>query len=173
MKMTNRNFGRWKKIWVLFVMLLVMGGCSNESSTGLTGKVAPDFTLTMLDKSTISLNTLKGKPVLLEFWAPWCSGCVKNIPPLKKLYSLYGDKITFLASSSERGEKTVGMFVTKEQIPYPVALSTQKILTDYQVSGIPLTVLIDGEGVVCYSHAGQFSYDLLEKKIKQAIVDQK
>jgi len=167
--MTNRKFWKWQRFRFVLVLLLTIGGCSNETPAGLTGRTAPDFTLTMLDESTISLKDLKGKPVLLEFWSPWCPGCLKNIPSLKKLYSLYGDKVTFLASSSERGEKTVARFVTKEQIPYPVALTTQKLLTDYTVSAIPLTVLIDAEGIVRYSHAGQFSFDLLEKKIKQVI----
>lgn len=165
----NGNPGSWKRLWLLFVIVLAMGGCNNGTSSGLTGRAAPDFTLTMLDKSTVSLKTLRGKPVLLEFWAPWCGGCVKNIPSLKKLYGLYGDQVVFLATSSERGENTVAKFIKKEDITYPVALSTQKILTDYQVSGIPLTVLIDAEGVVRYSHAGQFSFELLEKKIKQLI----
>lgn len=167
--MTDSDFRRGRHALLLVLLLLLCSGCSQEASTGLTGKTAPAFTLTMLDTSTVSLKDLKGKPVLLEFWAPWCSGCLENIPSLKKLHAAYGDKVTFLASSSERGERALTQFVTKEQIPYPVAFSSQKLLTDYMVSAIPLTVLIDGEGVVRYSHVGQFSADLLEKKIRQII----
>ncbi len=163
------GFYKGRQILFLTLSFLLFSGCGQESPTGLTGKVAPNFTLTMLDSSTVSLKDLKGKPVLLEFWAPWCSGCLKNIPALKKLYAAYGDKVTFLASSSERGSKTLAQFVAKEQIPYPVALSNQKLLTDYAVSGIPLTVLIDGEGMVRYSHVGQFMFEELEKKMKEVL----
>jgi cytochrome c biogenesis protein CcmG/thiol:disulfide interchange protein DsbE len=168
MNMIDAAFSKGKNLLFFALLFVLCSGCGQEEAqSGLTGKVAPNFTLSMLDSSTVSLNALKGKPVLLEFWAPWCSGCLKNISPLKKLYATYGDKVIFLASSSERGEKNLAQFVAKEQIPYPVGLSNQKLLTDYMVSGIPLTVLIDGEGIVRFSHVGQFSFDLLEKKILQ------
>lgn len=171
--MRTNPFLFWSQGGLLLLLILLAGsGCRHESSGSLTGRQAPDFTLALLDGRTVSLGDFKGKPLLLEFWAPWCPGCVKNIPALKRLYALYGDRVNFLASSSECGEKIVGAFVAEQGVPYPVALSTRKLLADYRVSGIPLTVLIDGQGVVRHAHAGQFSAERLEKKIRQLIARQ-
>lgn len=151
---------------LLLIVLLLACGCRGESTSGLTGQQAPDFTLDMLDGGSTSLKELRGKPVLLEFWAPWCSGCLKNIPPLKQLHAQFGDRIAFIAASSEQGKKTVARFAADNALPYPIGLSNQKFLDAYRVSVIPVTILIDREGVVRYHHAGQFQVELLTKKMK-------
>jgi len=171
--MRTKNDGRRKFGWLLLAATLFMAsGCGNEGSSGLTGGPAPAFTITMLDKSTISLGELKGRPVLLEFWAPWCSGCLKNIPPLKKIHAVYGDRILILAASSEQGGNTVKKFVAEWEIPYLIGLSTQKLLTDYKVSGIPRTILIDAKGMVRFSHVGQVTVEMLEEKINDVLSGQ-
>jgi len=168
--MRTKNHGQWRFGWLLLAAALFMvSGCGNEGTGGLTDGPAPAFTITMLDKSSVSLSELKGRPVLLEFWAPWCSGCLRNIGPLKKIHAAYGDRILVLASSSEQGENTVKKFVSEWEIPYSIGLSTQKLLADYKVSGIPHTILIDAKGVVRFSHVGQVTFDMLEGKIKDVL----
>jgi len=171
--MQMRKFRQWVFGWFFLAALLMASGCGNESPGGLTGGPAPEFTITLLDKSSVSLSALKGRPVLLEFWAPWCPGCVRNIPPLKKIHAVYGDRILILAASSEQGENTVKKFVAEKEIPYSIGLSTQKLLTDYKVSGIPRTILIDAKGMVCFSHVGQITFEMLEGKIKDALPAQR
>jgi cytochrome c biogenesis protein CcmG, thiol:disulfide interchange protein DsbE len=151
-------------------IILLCGGCRSEHGTGgFTGQTAPDFTLTMLTGSELTLKELRGKPVLLEFWAPWCPGCLHNIPPLKELYARYGEAVAFVAPSSETGRQTVGKFIADHAIPYPVGFSNRRLLADYRISGIPVTILIDGEGVVRYHHTGQLSAARLEELIKQML----
>jgi thiol-disulfide isomerase/thioredoxin len=151
-------------------IILLLGGCRSEHGTGgFTGQNAPDFTMTMLDGSELTLKELRGKPVLLEFWAPWCTGCLYNIPPLKQLHARYGEAVAFVAPSSETGRQTVGQFVADHDIPYPVGFANRQLLADYRISGIPVTILIDAEGMVSYHHTGQLSAPRLEELIKQML----
>ncbi|WP_448871230.1 TlpA family protein disulfide reductase [Desulfobulbus propionicus] len=158
--------------WILVSLCLLLAGCPafwgcrDQGSGGLTGRPAPEFAVTMLDGRTVSLKELRGKPVLLEFWAPWCGGCLENIPPLRQLHQRFGGQIALIAASSETGKKTVARFVSEHGLPYPVALSNQQLLDAFQVSAIPVTVLIDREGVVRYHHAGQFALGQMEQRIR-------
>ncbi len=150
---------------IALVALLTCFGCRTQQNNGLTGQIAPECSLTMLDGSTVHLNDLRGKPVLLEFWAPWCTGCLQNIPPLKQLHQRFNGQIAMIATSSEAGVKTVSNFVGKHAIPYPVAISNRKLLEAYRISVIPVTMLIDAQGVIRYHHAGQFQLSHLEERI--------
>lgn len=150
---------------LVVAIALLTAGCDGGRPAGLTGQPAPDFSVTMLDGSTARLQDLRGKPVLLEFWAPWCGGCLQNIPSLKALQARFGDQIAIIAPSSETGRKTVSRFIAEHAISYPVALSNQRLLDAYRVAAIPVTILIDGQGVVRYHHAGQFSPEALGKTI--------
>jgi len=151
----------------LLVLLLILGACGAEQRSDMIGRPAPDFTLTMLDGGVQRLRDLKGTPVLLEFWAPWCSGCLQNIPALKQLHAEYGSRILFIAASAEHGRKTLDAFIKHHQLPYPVALSNQGALNAYRASAIPATVLIDAAGTIRYYHAGQFSAEVLGEKMRE------
>nr|WP_320013195.1 TlpA disulfide reductase family protein [uncultured Desulfobulbus sp.] len=146
---------------------LLLNGCNNPKAGGLTGLPAPECSLNMLDGTSISLADLRGKPVLLEFWAPWCEGCLKNISPLKKLHKRLGTELAIIAPSSEIGPVTVRRFAHEHSIPYPIALSSQHLLESFQVHAIPVTVLIDRQGIIRYHHAGQFTAAALEKRIRE------
>lgn len=161
--------GKHPILWVAVLGLLVLAGCDGGRPQGLTGQQAPDFSLTMLDGSSSRLQDLRGKPVLLEFWAPWCVGCLKNIPALKQMHARFGEKIAIIAASSETGTKTVSGFISEHAIPYPVALSSQKLLNAYRVAAIPVTILIDGQGVVRYHHVGQFPPEVLAAHIQRLL----
>ncbi|MBM9612843.1 TlpA family protein disulfide reductase [Desulfobulbus rhabdoformis] len=157
--------------WTIVVLCLLAAcllfpGCKNQGAGSLTGFPAPECTMTMLDGTTLSLEDLRGRPVLLEFWAPWCAGCLKNIAPLKELHKRFGTGLAVIAASSETGPVTVRRFVHEYSIPYPIALSSQRLLDLFQVRAIPMTVLIDRQGIIRYHHAGQFTEGTLEKQIR-------
>ncbi len=155
---------------LIAAIALFSGGCRSEHATrGFTGQPAPDFTLTMLDGSELTLSELQGRPVLVEFWAPWCPGCLHNIPPLKELYARYGEVVTFVAPSSETGRQALEQFVADHAIPYPVGFVNRRLLADYRISGIPVTMLIDAEGMVRYHHLGQFSSAYLDELIREML----
>jgi peroxiredoxin len=106
-----------------------------------------DFTLTDLHGKTWSLKELKGKVVLVNFWATWCPPCRKEMPDLNALYQRFKDQgFVVLAISDEEANK-VKPFIVERKISYPVMLDPgRKVNELFQVEGIPKSFVYDREG---------------------------
>jgi peroxiredoxin len=117
---------------------------------------APDFTLTSLDGQTIQLSDLRGRPVLLNFWATWCPACRTELPALQAAYERYGEQVVFLAVDVKESRDTVASFVSQFGLTFPVLLDEQGQVSDrlYQVRGIPTSLFIAPDGVVSARHIG-------------------
>lgn len=118
-----------------------------------SGNPAPDFTELMLDrKTTMSLSDLKGKIVLLDFWASWCGPCRKENPNVVKLYEKYKDRgFTVMSVSLDDNLERWKQAIEADHLSWPNHVSDLKKWSSaaaqkYQVRGIPFTVLIDQEG---------------------------
>jgi len=112
---------------------------------------APDFTLQTVEGQEVTLSGLRGKVVLLDFWATWCGPCKESIPHLTQLYKNYQDKGFELIGMSldKSGEmEMVRRFVKSMDIPYPIIMTPEDVARNYKITGIPTTVLIDKEGKV-------------------------
>jgi len=105
------------------------------------------FTLTSLDGKTYTPESLKGRVVLLNFWATWCPPCRKEMPDMEKLYKQYEAKgLTVLAVSDEDRE-TVERFLVKTPYTFPVLLDPgRKVHAAFMVEGIPKSFIFDREG---------------------------
>ncbi|HWC95566.1 MAG TPA: TlpA disulfide reductase family protein [Candidatus Sulfopaludibacter sp.] len=106
-----------------------------------------DFTLTGLDGKTYTLSALRGKVVLLNFWATWCPPCRKEMPDMEKLYrSLQAKGFVVLAVSDEDRE-TVARFEEKLKYTFPLLLDPdRKVNAAFDVEGIPKSFLFDRDG---------------------------
>jgi peroxiredoxin len=106
-----------------------------------------DFTLTDLQGKMWSLRELKGKVVLVNFWATWCPPCRKEMPDLNALYLRFKDQgFVILAISDEAADK-VKPFIAERNISYPVMLDPGRKVNDlFQVEGIPKSFVYDREG---------------------------
>ncbi|GEM_PF-217864 len=111
---------------------------------------APDFMLKTLDDQEMTLSALKGKVVLLDFWATWCGPCKESIPHLTQIYKSYHDKgFEVIGMSMDRGDvNTVRNFVKSIDIPYPIIITPDEVARKYAITGLPTTFLIDREGKV-------------------------
>ncbi len=158
----RRSFLKKTIFFILCGLGLLLSQCGKEkiSSTGL----APDFTLQTLDGQEITLSQLKGKVVLLDFWATWCGPCRESIPHLIQLYHDYhGNGLELVGLDLDKGDvETVRRFVQSMKIPYPVIVAPDQVARSYKVSGIPATILIDKEGKVRESMVG-FSGAIADK----------
>ena len=116
------------------------------------GKPAPDFEETKPDGTTMKLSDLKGKVVLLDFWASWCGPCRRENPAVVKLYEKYKDQgFTILSISLDKDKAKWEAAIVKDNLSWPNHVSDLKGWTSnvgrlYGVGSIPFTVLVDTEG---------------------------
>lgn len=115
------------------------------------GKPAPQFTLRTLDGSrTVSLTELRGKVVLINFWASWCPPCVEETPDLVAAYSQIADpNVVFVGIGMQDENAKLQTFAAEYKIPYLVVEDPEgKVGDAYGVRGMPTTVYIDRDGIV-------------------------
>jgi thiol-disulfide isomerase/thioredoxin len=132
---------------------------------------APDFKVKDLDGKELSLEAVKGKVVLLNFWATWCGPCRAEIPGLIELQNRYKDRLQIIGMVVDDDEKTIREFVKDEAINYPVALTTLPVRLAYDgVTALPTVFIINPEGRVVQKHVGLYNPALYETEVR-ALLD--
>lgn len=115
----------------------------------LVGKEAQDFTLRDDEGGKVSLSDLRGKVVLLDFWATWCPPCRKELPEIAKLYSAYRGKGLVVLGINQEGDGTVKHFFRKEGFAFPTLDDPGgRVFREYGAYAIPNIVVIDVNGMV-------------------------
>ena len=130
--------------------------CDSPQYTAAMAKLEADdaqrqqanFTLTDLQGKTWTLKDLKGKVVLVNFWATWCPPCQKEMPDLEALYNQYKDQgFVILAISEDEETPKVAPFIAEHKITYPILLDPgAKVNNVFAVEGIPKSFVYDREG---------------------------
>ncbi len=158
----------WIAHWLLLVLLLAaVLACLTHCTTGekeTTSLPAPDFTVKTLDGRELTLSQLRGKTVLIDFWATWCAPCRESIPHLVHLYKTYDrERLELIGMSLDRGDtKVVENFAKSMDIPYPIAIAPEELAKGFRVTKIPTTIVIDGEGKIQQRIVG-FSADVAKQ----------
>ena len=118
--------------------------------------VAPDFTLPALGGQPVRLNDLRGRPVLINFWATWCPACRSELPALQAAYQRYGGQVAFLGVDVKEPEGTVAAFAQQSGLTFPILLDGDGAVGSqlYQVRGIPTSLFIAPDGVVSVRQVG-------------------
>lgn len=129
---------------------------------------APGFSLAGLDGQPLALEALRGKVVLLNFWATWCKPCRAEISDLIALQKAYAGKLQIVALSvDEESPDSVREFVRQSGINYPVAMATAEIRALYGgVPALPTSFLVDTQGRVVQKHVGLRDPALYETEIR-------
>jgi len=127
---------------------------------------APAWSLKSLDGKSIGLAELKGKVVVVDFWATWCPPCVHEIPGYIALQKKYADRGLVIVGLSvdQKGASVVEAFAKAKGVNYPLALATPEIVEAFGgVEGIPTTFLIDRDGKIRHTKVGSMETDDYEK----------
>ena len=122
----------------------------------IVGKPAPDFALRSLKGPSVRLSEHLGEVVVINFWATWCGPCRQEMPLLDELYGKYqlAGLILLSVNIDDSAEPAIEMAQTL-QVSYPVLFDTRKeVSRAYEVSAMPVTVLVDRAGVVRYVSEG-------------------
>ena len=131
------------------------------------GSVAPDFSLKKLGGGNQKLSDLKGKPVVINFWATWCPPCKEEMPLLQRYASQYGEQMVLLGVDYAEQEPVVQEFVDTMGITFPILLDGDGSVSNlYFVRNYPTTFFVDAEGVVRAQHLGLLTEEMLQKYLK-------
>jgi peroxiredoxin len=113
------------------------------------GHPAPDFSLATLQGENISLSSLRGRPVILNFWATWCPPCRSEIPQLQATSQAYDRQVAVVGIDQLEQAGAVSSFATQMGMTYPVALDSSGTASHaYAVRSLPTTFFIDRTGVI-------------------------
>lgn len=149
---------RWKFILLLLLLSFLFLSC--EKTIIQEGKALPDLSFKNINGGSIRLHALKGKVVIIEFWATWCEACREAVPDLIEIYENNRNKgFELIAVSVDEGGdyiERVRNFVKEYNIPYPVAIDGISLSKKFGVYTIPSIFIINREGVLVKRYPGYF-----------------
>ncbi|MBI4746194.1 MAG: redoxin domain-containing protein [Deltaproteobacteria bacterium] len=120
------------------------------------GDQAPAFSLKDMKGNTVTLDSLKGKVVFLDFWASWCDPCKEELPELELLYSKYGkDGFEVIGVSVDKSESNVAAFLKKRPVSFTILPNIKGDVAEaYGLPGMPTGYIIGKDGVIRHRHVG-------------------
>lgn len=157
---------------VLLATMLYGTASLTAADHPLVGKPAPDFTLTDIDGKPVRLADLRGKAVVLNFWATWCPPCRFETPWFVELQKKYGSRgLQIVGVSMDQWGKTpVRDFAGEFKVNYPLALGNADVANRYGgIRSLPTTFYIDRNGRVMDVVPGLMRRDGIEERIKAAL----
>ncbi len=144
-----------------------------ELRKSMINETAPMFTLLDLNGKKVSLTELKGKTVIVDFWATWCGPCIASFPGMQKMVNKYKDdpnvKFVFIDTweSGDAKEKNAADFIEKNKYNFHVLMDNDdKIVTEFKVEGIPTKFVIDKKGMIRFKSVG---YNGSDDKLMQEL----
>jgi thiol-disulfide isomerase/thioredoxin len=148
---------RWVRRTVDALIFLVLIGAvmAWQTRSHLSGVEAPGFELRDLSGQPRSLESLRGKPVMLVFWAPWCGVCKLESSNVGWTQRLAGDRAHVISVATAFNDRAdVDAYVRNQGVDYPVLLDETGLAERYQVNAFPTVYFLDEEGRVKSSAAG-------------------
>jgi peroxiredoxin len=156
--MTDYTFVIARRFIVRLCMALAAAGVATVApgaAAALLGHPAPDFVLPAVVGNNVRLSEYRGQPVILSFWGSQCSGCVKQLASLDRLYDTYKSSgLMVLGVSVDDDLRRAQQYARARATSYPMLLDSAKnVSRAFVIDRLPYTVLIDRSGVVRYLHS--------------------
>ncbi len=131
------------------------------------GNLAPDFSLTDLDGNPIHLADLRGRPVIVNFWASWCGPCVEEFPLLSEAATRHAeDGLVVVGIVWQDRSEAARSFMARNDATWSSAMDPgERVAADYGILGPPETYFIDRDGIIVARQIGQISATSLDEKL--------
>jgi len=144
---------------IVVLALLVLSGLpvnAGDGQPGDRGPVFPSIVLRPLDGGdAVPIETFRGRPTLVTFWATWCGPCRAELPEIQRLYDqLAGRGFVVVAVNVDRSPRGVGAFLERLKLTLPVYRLEEGVLARLGVRSIPMNVLLDADGRVVQLYRG-------------------
>ena len=128
---------------------------------------APDFALEMLEGPTLQLSELRGRKIVLNFWASWCAPCRKEMPDLERVHRQYRDRLTVVGINIQEDRASVKRFLQEVPVSYTIVLDPQGVaVRAYRVIAQPATFWIDEHGRITERKFGAYTPTELEERAR-------
>ena len=157
---------------------LIVLGCSQEpgdsrsapGGNGAARDLAPDFTLPTMHGGTVTLSELRGKTVVIDFWATWCPPCEFQVPELNAFYEAHGNSgaVEVLGISVDtEGPEVVGEWILDKKVRYPILLGDADLAQRFGALGFPTLVIVAPDGTIEERHVGLIERAQLEEALSR------
>ncbi|MFN8451893.1 MAG: TlpA disulfide reductase family protein [Anaerolineae bacterium] len=150
----------------LLIVLLLCAACASAQTAPETGTVvtpfpAPDFTLETLNGGTFSLNSMRGRWVILNFWATWCAPCTDEMPALQTIASERSGQVALFGINMRESADDIRTYMARYRISFPMLMNPdEQVSANYRLDlGIPQTVIITPEGEIVWHKFGAIDLD--------------
>jgi cytochrome c biogenesis protein CcmG, thiol:disulfide interchange protein DsbE len=155
------------------VKLLAAILLATATGTGLAtvhyGAPPPDFSVPT-SSGVQQLSQLRGKPVIINFWATWCPPCTNELPYFARLEQRYGDRVRVVTIDWNEPSGVASAYLRTHGFNLPLVEDREsKIYDAYSLAEVPDTVVLDGQGAVTYVSVGGLSWDELRTAVDQAL----
>ena len=152
------GFGFVVAVVLALVLMLGYGLASKQGNTGnsLLAREAPNFTLELFDGNTLTLSDLRGQPVVVNFWASWCSPCREEAADLENVWRDYkGRGVVFVGVNVSDARQDALGYVKEFDITYSNGPDPGKKIYDaYGVTGFPETFFVNRQGIIVRKYVG-------------------
>jgi cytochrome c biogenesis protein CcmG/thiol:disulfide interchange protein DsbE len=158
---------------ILVLLAVVLLWRSPAPAAGTVGSVAPDFSLVDLNGEPIRLADLRGRPVVVNFWASWCGPCIEEFPLLRDAARRHAaDGLVVVGIVHQDRTEAARAFMARNGGTWPAAMDPgERVATAFTIVGPPETFFIGRDGIIAARQLGQFSAASLERHLA-AIIDE-
>lgn len=149
----------------LYVLILIAGAIwiqvsaappgtttAGEIPAPKEGFLAPEFTLGTLDGQTITLNELRGRPILINLWASWCAPCRAEMPAMQRVHEAYQEQgliILAVNATNQDSLTNAASFASEHGLTFPILMDTTgEVSQIYQVRSLPTSFFVDPDGII-------------------------